>query len=338
MKSIFALLLSATYVAAHGFLAQVTIDGTVYKGNVPNSATNPSVIRQVSDIGPVKGANNPDVNCGMSAKPASLVADAMPGSTVSFDWRGGDNSNWPHTTGPMMTYLASCGSQTCDKFDSTQAKWFLIDEVGKNSDDQWAQLDISKGGVANVKLPSDLAPGNYIARHEIIALHLGNSLGGAEFYPSCTQLRVGGSQTGTPSASDLVSLPGAYKDSDPGIFDPNVFNPGDNYVFPGPHVASFITGGGSSTNSNSNSNSGNSSQNTPTGTASPSQSASPSTTQTSSPSKQTGTCRLRKSNQSNSTSSTQSRRALQFHRRHNMNRPRTISRIMRNVVLGEKAQ
>ena len=57
-------------------------------------------------------------------------------------------------------------------------------------------------------------------RHEIIALHLATSLGGAEFYPSCTQLRVGGSGSGTPNQT--VSFPGAYKDTDPGIFDANV--------------------------------------------------------------------------------------------------------------------
>lgn len=45
-------------------------------------------------------------------------------------------------------------------------------------------------------------------------------MGGAEFYPSCTQVRVSGSGNGAPNAT--VSFPGAYSDSDPGIFDPNV--------------------------------------------------------------------------------------------------------------------
>ena len=43
------------------------------------------------------------------------------------------------------------------------------------------------------------------------------SQGGAEFYPACVQLTVGGSQTGQPSSSEEVSLPGAYSDTDPGI-------------------------------------------------------------------------------------------------------------------------
>lgn len=78
------------------------------------------------------------------------------------------------------------------------------------------------GATANVTLPSNIAPGNYIMRHEIIALHLANEKGGAEFYPSCSQLNITGSGTGAPTASELVSFPGAYSDTDPGIYVPAV--------------------------------------------------------------------------------------------------------------------
>lgn len=78
------------------------------------------------------------------------------------------------------------------------------------------------GGPANVTIPSNIAPGNYIIRHEIIALHLSNEMGGAEFYPSCSQLNISGSGTGAPTSSELVSLPGAYADNDPGIYVPDV--------------------------------------------------------------------------------------------------------------------
>lgn len=43
----------------------------------------------------------------------------------------------------MLTYMASCGDQTCDKFDSTTAEWFKIQEVGQISDGNWAQADLS---------------------------------------------------------------------------------------------------------------------------------------------------------------------------------------------------
>ena len=91
----------------------------------------------------------------------------------------------------------------------------------------------------SVTLPTNVAPGDYLVRSEIIALHLATSLGGAEFYPSCTQIRVGGSQTGTPNQT--VLFPGAYNDNDPGIFDPNLFTPGTPYVFPGPPVSNLAS-------------------------------------------------------------------------------------------------
>jgi len=255
--SLFAPLLAAAYVQAHGFVHQVTIDGKAFIGNVPSGDTKPSIIRQIREVDPVKGANNAAVNCGPDAKPASLNANANPGSTITFDWRGGDLSKWPHNTGPMLTYMASCGDNTCDQFDSTQAKWFKIQEIARDSNGEWNQDNtLFAGKTADVTIPSNLAPGNYLIRHEIIALHLGESKGGAEFYPSCAQLIIGGSQTGKPSASDLVSLPGAYSDTDPGILDKNAFNPNAQYNFPGPDIASFINGGSSDNNGGSDSGSG----------------------------------------------------------------------------------
>jgi hypothetical protein len=43
-----------------------------------------------------------------------------------------------------MTYMALCDSSTCDKFNSSTAKWFKIDQIGKKSDgNTWYQQDIS---------------------------------------------------------------------------------------------------------------------------------------------------------------------------------------------------
>ena len=134
------------------------------------------------------------------------------------------------------------------------------------------------GKQADIKLPATLAPGNYIIRHEIIALHLATSKGGVEFYPSCTQLNVGGSQTGAPTADELVTLPGAYSDTDPGILDPSVYDTSVDYVFPGPPIAAFVGDSASS----SGGVQGNGSSTTPSGST-------PSSAPTSIP-----TCRLKR--------------------------------------------
>ncbi|KAF9218887.1 hypothetical protein BS17DRAFT_475982 [Gyrodon lividus] len=243
-----ALLALLPQVQAHGYVAQVAIDGKVYIGNVPNAQPTPSIVRQINDVSPVKGASNPYLNCGQDAQKATLVADANPGSQLNFWWKGGDGSDWPHNIGPIMTYMTSCGSTTCDQYNSTNAEWFKIEETGLEPGNMtWYQQNIMDGGPANVTIPSTLQAGQYLIRHEIIALHLANEMGGAEFYPSCTQVNVGGSQVGIASASEEVTFPGGYSDSDPGIYDPTIFDTPVQYTFPGPPVAAFVSATSGST-------------------------------------------------------------------------------------------
>ncbi|EEB87408.1 hypothetical protein MPER_15246, partial [Moniliophthora perniciosa FA553] len=92
-KSTLIPVLLATYAAAHGYVADITINGKFFPGNVPNGPTDPSIIRQISDVGPVKGADNKDINCGINAQLAQNVAEANPGDEITFDWKGGDGSN-----------------------------------------------------------------------------------------------------------------------------------------------------------------------------------------------------------------------------------------------------
>ncbi|KAF9479217.1 hypothetical protein BDN70DRAFT_879088 [Pholiota conissans] len=305
-------LLGAAYASAHGFLRTVTIGSKQYTGNIPSGDTNPSIIRQISSPDPNKGASNPALTCGPNAKAASQVATVNPGDAVSFSWKGEDLSNWPHNTGPMLTYMASCGETSCDKFDASNAKWFKIQEDGKKSGDDstWVQADLMTGGSAHAQIPATLAPGNYLLRHEIIALHLATSLGGAEFYPACAQIQVNGTQTGGPQADELVSLPGAYSDNDPGIFDPDVFNPGSNYVFPGPPIAKFVTADSSSGSAATPTPTGTGSTSTPTGTGA----TSPATSTTASGK----TCKIKKRSVDDATNL--------------VVRPRHFSRIMRRLA------
>ena len=97
---------------------------------------------------------------------------------------------WPHNTGPIINYMASCGSNDCSSFDPSNAQWFKIDEAGKKSDGSgWVQAELSTylpvlltyidrqvhgahgssdtGGTYSVNIPSDIAPGDYLIRHEV---------------------------------------------------------------------------------------------------------------------------------------------------------------------------
>jgi hypothetical protein len=95
------------------------------------------------------------------------------------------------------------------------------------------------GKPAYLTLPTQVAPGDYLVRHELISLQLANTLGGAELFPTCTQIHISGSQTGTPNQT--VSFPGAYNDNDPGILDPYVYTPSVPYIFPGGPVSNLAS-------------------------------------------------------------------------------------------------
>ncbi|KAG6907777.1 hypothetical protein DXG01_007384 [Tephrocybe rancida] len=210
------------------------------KGNNPG-AKNPvkSIIRLIDYVDPVVSAKNSSLTCGPGAKPAVEVAEAKPGSKLTFKW------SWIHNTGPMLTYLASCGNLSCSQFDSSQAKWFKIDQQGhKSGSIYWVQRDVMNGQPVSVMLPKTLAAGNYLIRHEIIALHDADKPLRAEFYPSCAQLSVSGDQTGIPLETELVSFPGAYSDDDPGILCKNDIQfSTEKYPFPGPKIAAFVSNG-----------------------------------------------------------------------------------------------
>lgn len=292
---LFSLLAAIPLAAAHGIIHDISIDGKSFKASPAGGKPIDSGIRQVDTQDPIKGATNKAITCGVNAKPGSQVLDANPGSKITVNWRAQDGSKWPHNTGPMLTYMANCGDVTCDKFDPANAKWFKIQQVAKKDDNTWVQQDIMNGGVADVTLPTNIAPGNYMFRHEIIALHLANSKGGAEFYAGCAQLKIGGSGTGVPSDNELVKLPGAYSDNDPGIFVPNVFDAGAKYTFPGPPISKLAADSSSSSGAAPSSTKGKAS---------------------------TGTCRLKN----------QAKKNPNVNANSNEYRPRHISRVMRNLV------
>ncbi|KAK7048363.1 glycosyl hydrolase family 61-domain-containing protein [Favolaschia claudopus] len=247
--AIFLLFLCPSLVVAHGWVGSISIAGTVYQGPPLGTSDPAHVIRQVDTNSPVTSVSDPNLSCGPHAQPASDIADANPGDLIGVDWVS-TAGPWFHNVGPMLTYLANCGSAPCSQFDASNAMWFKIQQVGRDASGAWAQASLNNGAPAMLKLPSNLAPGNYLLRHEIIALQNGVSQGGAEFYASCSQLHVGGSGSGVPTSSDLVKIPGAYSAVDPGILVDVYSNTDAPYIFPGPPIASFISGGDSAPPSN----------------------------------------------------------------------------------------
>jgi cellulase len=80
----------------------------------------------------------------------------------------------------------------------------------------------------------------------MLALHGAQTVGGAQFYIGCAQLKITG--TGSDGAcGPTIKLPGAYNAEDPNIYIPNVYNGFDvtSYTAPGGPVGSCDGSGGS---------------------------------------------------------------------------------------------
>ncbi|TFK45709.1 beta-1,4-endoglucanase [Heliocybe sulcata] len=219
-------------VVAHGNVDTVTISGQVYTAYQPyqDPYKNPvpdRIERAIPGNGPVEDVTLLDIQCngqgGTGAKPAALVASAAAGDQMSFHW-----TDWPSShVGPVITYMGAVPSNTdITEYAPTGSDvvWFKIDEGGYENG-KWAGTDIltSQNSTWTVTIPSALKAGQYLVRHEIIALHSAGSYPGAQFYPDCFQIELTGSGTETPVSDALVAFPGAYTADTPGIVF-NVYN------------------------------------------------------------------------------------------------------------------
>jgi hypothetical protein len=157
-----------------------------------------------------------------------LTMDVKAGTTVNFNARASISH-----PGALNVYMAKAPNGTSvSSFDGKGKVWFKVAHDGPN---------ISGGGLSwptqglrsvPIKIPSCLEAGEYLLRIEHIALHSAGSVGGAQLYISCAQLRVAGG-SGTMNANNLLAFPGSYDARDPGLMI-NIYYPvPKSYTAPG---------------------------------------------------------------------------------------------------------
>ncbi|VDB82842.1 unnamed protein product [Peniophora sp. CBMAI 1063] len=230
-------------VAAHGYVQDVVAGSTHYTGYLPYSDPyyNPPperIIRKIPGNGPVQDVTLIDLQCNgdtadgaPGSAPAPIYGTVAAGQSLSLNW-----TTWPDShIGPMITYMARAPSDITTWSPGTDAVWFKVAEAGKTSDGKWAATDIlsANDSIYTFTVPATLKPGQYIIRHEIIALHAAFVYPGAQFYPSCIQVEVTGSGTAFPTS--FVSFPGAYTPDTPGIVY-DAYTNTSAYPIPGPAV------------------------------------------------------------------------------------------------------
>ncbi|TFK31264.1 endoglucanase-4 [Crucibulum laeve] len=228
-------------VAAHGYVPLLRINGKDVPGwdIAKDPYTTPQPLKVVrptkNDSGFISDPSSTDITCSIGNSklpPGPITTTVAAGDTVQVLW-----NTWPiGHYGPVLNYMAKCPTSDCSTFKGdTGSPWFKIQQdVYANG--QWASDTLAKSNFTySVKIPSKIAPGSYLLRHENLALHAASNLGGAQFYPVCIQLTVTGGGSLNPSG---LSFPGTYKATDPGI----LFNPYQGeaankaYVPPGGNV------------------------------------------------------------------------------------------------------
>ncbi|EAA30230.1 fungal cellulose binding domain-containing protein [Neurospora crassa OR74A] len=224
------------FLAAAGAQAHYTFPKGYSTGAVSGEYEHIRMTENHYNRGPVADVTSESMTCYElnPGKGAPKTLSVAAGSNYTFVV--GDNIGHP---GPLHFYMAKVPEgKTAATFDGKGAVWFKIYQDGPMGLGT-GQLTWPSAGATevSVKLPSCLESGEYLLRVEHIGLHSAGSVGGAQLYIACAQLNVTGG-TGTINTSGkLVSFPGAYKATDPGLLF-NLYYPAPtSYTNPGPAVA-----------------------------------------------------------------------------------------------------
>ncbi|KAF2797357.1 lytic polysaccharide monooxygenase [Melanomma pulvis-pyrius CBS 109.77] len=218
--------------------------GTPYPNNIPswyttNVGGNP--------LKPVK-ANTNDIICALNASPANISIPINAGSALTVKWwQAGipfPTSHW----GPIIDYIAACNGP-CSKVDPSSLKFVKIAQRAWIDNSTYAEgfwatnQMIASNGTWAIEIPSGLKAGEYVVRHELIALHVAfEAIGkgpyytdGAEFYPQCVSIKVGG--FGTKKITGGVGAKSLYRGDEPGLAINIHTTPNHaDYVSPGPAI------------------------------------------------------------------------------------------------------
>lgn len=243
---------SAAALLTVAFAASVNAHTRIYSAwvnGVDQGDGRTTYIRSPPNNDPVKDVTSPDLVCNVAgATPAAEFVSAAAGDTVTLEWyhdnRGDDIIASSHK-GPIITYIAPYFED-----DGASAIWTKVQEAGYDATAKtWAVDDlITNKGKVDFTIPSTLAPGQYVVRQEIIALHEADTCyataqtRGAQFYPSCVQFEITGSGTAVPG--EAFDFNAEYSCADAGI-EFNLYGTFTEYTIPGPSVDSALASTGS---------------------------------------------------------------------------------------------
>ncbi|KAJ3876774.1 glycosyl hydrolase family 61-domain-containing protein [Lentinula edodes] len=271
-STLFASFATAALVSlanAHGIVSKIEVAGQTFESPLIGASGDNGPFYVPTDNSPITDVTSENMFCGSVATAATSTPsiDLSQGNTISFYWESGySTSNWPHNTGPIFLYMAKCDSD-CTSQTASSTNFIKIEQQGFVNG-VWAQAALNTGSPVTFTIPSDLASGNYLIRHEII-----NLASTDENFPACSQFAITGGSN-TYSSAQTAQFPGAYSATDAGLADAGsaIYSVKTNaeYTFPGPDPVLSSDGSdtSSASGSSSDSNSASSSSSTVASTSS----------------------------------------------------------------------
>ncbi|KAK7753070.1 hypothetical protein SLS62_005020 [Diatrype stigma] len=184
-------------IRAHGGLANYTVGETWYRGYDPDEPKEEQVgqdwmVQRVWDsIDPIFFVNESGLACNDPGTPPSSYIPIEAGQDLTaVYWY------WLHPVGPMSVWLAECDGP-CEDADVNQLDFFKIWEAGlldgTLEEGMWYQKQFQNwDGTPDlwpVTIPSTIKPGLYVIRHEIMSIHVANSITTSKS-PVCTSKRL----------------------------------------------------------------------------------------------------------------------------------------------------
>jgi hypothetical protein len=175
-----------------------------------------------------KDINSPDIICHKNATPAPKYLHVQAGQTINMKW-----NQWPDShKGPIISYIASCEGE-CTSVDKTKLEWVKFQQAGLAGKEWVTDRFLKAGKTSNATIPAALKAGNYVLRHEMIALHAAQN-GNAQFYPQCVNLKVSGTGQAVPKGG--VRGTKLYRPKEPGVVYDLYKKEVSRYPIPGPPV------------------------------------------------------------------------------------------------------
>ncbi|KAI1338119.1 glycoside hydrolase [Xylariaceae sp. FL0016] len=174
---------------------------------------------------PVTDLGSTDLRCNVGADGSTTdTVEMTAGEAFTFTL-----DTAVYHQGPISIYMSKADS-AASTYDGS-GEWFKIKDFAPDFSSGTAVWDLSQSYSGTI--PTCIEDGEYLLRIQSLAIHNPWPAGIPQFYISCAQVNISGGDGSY--APELVLIPGAFKETDPG-YTANIYNDFTNYTVPGPAV------------------------------------------------------------------------------------------------------